>query len=103
MNINADDFYERIKDLLKENKKSLDDLMAIKGLSFNAKSTYFSMRQAHNLPRADDALRIADFLGVSVEYLITGKEPDSGQKINDVIDNLKTSIESLQILKNQQR
>lgn len=95
MNIDVNAFYERIKDLLKEDKKSLDDLMSINGLSFNAKSTYFSMRQAGNLPRADDVLRIAEFFGVSVEYLITGKMPDNREKINKIKDDLLNVIRDL--------
>lgn len=95
MNIDIDSFYERIKNLLKEHKKSLDDLMAIKDLSFNSKSTYFSMRQARNLPRADDVLRIAKFFGVSVEYLVTGEEPDNSEKIKQAKELLYKTIETL--------
>lgn len=92
MNIDIDSFYERIKNLLKEHKKSLDDLMAIKDLSFNSKSTYFSMRQARNLPRADDVLRIAKFFGVSMEYLVTGEEPDNSEKIKQAKELLYKTI-----------
>ena len=95
MNIDIDNFYERVKNLLKEHKKSLDDLMAIKDLSFNAKSTYFSMRQARNLPRADDVLRIAKFFGVSMEYLVTGEEPDNSEKIKQAKELLYKTIETL--------
>ena len=95
MNIDINAFYERIKDLLKENKKSLDDLMSINGLSFNAKSTYFSMRQAGNLPRADDVLRIAEFFGVSVEYLVTGNQSSHKEKIDRIVENLTTIIDDI--------
>lgn len=99
MNIDIDNFYERVKNLLKEHKKSLDDLMAIKDLSFNAKSTYFSMRQAGNLPRADDVLRIAKFFDVSMEYLVTGCQSDNQEKIDRIVENLMTSIEDIKNLK----
>ena len=99
MNIYIDSFYERIKNLLKEHKKSLDDLMAIKDLSFNSKSTYFSMRQARNLPRADDVLRIAKFFDVSMEYLVTGCQSDNQEKIDRIVENLMTSIEDIKNLK----
>ena len=99
MIIDIDSFYERVKNLLKENKKSLDDLMAIKDLSFNAKSTYFSMRQARNLPRADDVLRIAKFFDVSVEYLVTGCQSDNKEKIDKIVENLMTSIDDIKNLK----
>ena len=99
MNIDIDNFYERVKNLLKEHKKSLDDLMAIKDLSFNAKSTYFSMRQARNLPRADDVLRIAKFFGVSMEYLVTGCQSDNQEKIDRIVENLMASIDDIKNLK----
>ena len=99
MNIDIDNFYERVKNLLKEHKKSLDDLMAIKDLSFNSKSTYFSMRQARNLPRADDVLRIAKFFGVSVEYLVTGCQSDNKEKIDKIVENLMASIDDIKNLK----
>ena len=99
MNIDIDSFYERIKNLLKEHKKSLDDLMSIKDLSFNSKSTYFSMRQARNLPRADDVLRIAKFFDVSMEYLVTGCQSDNQEKIDRIVENLMTSIEDIKNLK----
>lgn len=37
--------------------------------------TYYSGRRNGNLPRADDAVKIATALNVSVEYLVTGKHP----------------------------
>jgi hypothetical protein len=50
--------------------------------------------------RIDVALRVAEFLGVSVEYLITGAEPagkpdTSGAILNDmqaVIDHYKSGV-----------
>ena len=99
MDIDVNAFYERTKDLLKENKKSLDDLMSIKNLSFNAKSTYFSMRQAGNLPRADDVLRIAEFFGVSIEYLLSGKQPANQEKIDKIKDALLGVVRDLDDIK----
>lgn len=37
-------------------------------------STVSTWRRTEVLPRADHAARIAELLGVSVEYLVTGKE-----------------------------
>ena len=57
------------------------------------------MRQARNLPRADDALRIAKFFGVSVEYLVTGCQSDNKEKIDKIVENLMASIDDIKNLK----
>jgi hypothetical protein len=43
------------------------------------------------MPRADDALKIADALGVSVEYLLTGTER-GGAASNPRIQEILTKI-----------
>ena len=57
------------------------------------------MRQARNLPRADDVLRIAKFFDVSMEYLVTGCQSDNQEKIDRIVENLMTSIEDIKNLK----
>ena len=39
-----------------------------------AKGTFSSWKTRNVLPRADEAFRIAEALGVTVEYLLTGRE-----------------------------
>lgn len=41
------------------------------------KSTVYSWFERDTIPAADTALRIADFLNVSLEYLVTGKKDES--------------------------
>ena len=62
---------ERIDDLLKkknENRVSLAEVLGIKPQNISAWSA------RGTVPAADICLRIAEYLGVSVEWLITGKE-----------------------------
>jgi transcriptional regulator with XRE-family HTH domain len=43
-------------------------------------------------PDADEALKIAQALHTSVEYLVTGRKPDTGpiiQKLESALDDLK--------------
>jgi len=47
-----------------------------------AKGTFSSWKTRNILPRADVALRIAEALGVTVEYLLTGR--DQNQPISNV-------------------
>jgi len=96
MRINPDIFYENVKLLVKNENTTIEKMLSsIDDLSIKALSSYNSMRQAGNLPRADDVLRIAEFFGVSVEYLITGKMPDNKEKINKIKDDLLNVIRDL--------
>ncbi len=75
------DFYSRVKQLAKKRNISLQNL--ILSLDINLDS-YNSMRKSGNLPRADEALKIAQELGTTVEYLITGME--TGTTVNNILN-----------------
>jgi transcriptional regulator with XRE-family HTH domain len=66
------DFYERVKKLAKANKMTIETVVGEAGLSL---ASYNAYRRHENLPRADEALKIAQALGTSVEYLVSGAEP----------------------------
>lgn len=87
-----DDFFERVKVLLKTKNITIKDF--IESLDMNYEK-YNGLRRYKNLPRADEALKIANALGVSVEYLITGKMPDNKEKINKIKDDLLNVIQYL--------
>jgi hypothetical protein len=73
-------FYDRVKELVKKST-SLTLESFIQSLDINY-GTYHTQRKAGNLPRADEALKIAQALNTSVEYLVSGTEPEnSGRKI----------------------
>ena len=65
------EFYERIKDLVKKSNLTLKQFIEDAGVNYE---TYNSLKRYDNLPRADDCVKLAKHLGVSVEYLVTGKE-----------------------------
>ena len=65
------DFYQRIKDICGSQNKKLGDFLVELGIN---RETYKSARRQGNLLRADDALKIARALGVTVEYLIEGRD-----------------------------
>ena len=70
------DYFSRIKHLAKQNLDlSLQEFL----FSVNLKpDSYYSLKEAGNFHRADEAMAIAKALGTSVEYLLTGIEPKNG-------------------------
>jgi hypothetical protein len=68
------DFYERVKALVKSKKTTIGYVVGEAGLSL---ASYNAYRRHENLPRADEALKIAQVLGTTVEYLLTGDIPKS--------------------------
>lgn len=71
------DFYENVKKLTKKHGLQLIPLLESLGINY---STYKGYKQLGNLPRADEAVKIAKALNTSVEYLVTGEEPAIDKK-----------------------
>jgi transcriptional regulator with XRE-family HTH domain len=69
MDYDAGMFWQRFRDL------SGKDLPVILKTSIK-QSTISMWRHRKNFPRADEAVKIAEALGTSVEFLVTGKDKD---------------------------
>lgn len=70
--------YERIGKLCKLKKTTINEMM-IAVAPEDAKSPrdiYNGWRRRNTYPRADEIVRIANYLNVSVEYLVTGEDKD---------------------------
>jgi transcriptional regulator with XRE-family HTH domain len=80
------DFYERVKKLAKTNKMTIETAVGQAGLSL---ASYNAYRRHENLPRADEAHKIAAALGTTVEYLVSGKEPDASRKYRDALQKIQ--------------
>lgn len=65
------DFFDRVKELIKQQDYSLITFLESLGINY---SSYKSTKQQGNLPRADEAVKIAKALNTTVEYLVTGEE-----------------------------
>lgn len=50
------------------------------------KSTVYSWFERDTIPAADTALKIADFLNVSLEYLVTGEKDESQKSKTELSD-----------------
>lgn len=90
-----DDFYERVKALAKKQNLSLSGFLESLNISYE---TYKGQKRHNNLPRADEALKIAQELGTTVEYLVTGKLPEQDNHLKELqkeIEKLYRFSESL--------
>jgi len=66
-------FFQRLEPYLAEKKLSQKDLADIAGVT---PPSVFEWKNEGTMPRADTAIKIADYLHVSVKWLITGEEDD---------------------------
>jgi hypothetical protein len=89
------DFYDRVQILVKETTdKPLKDF--IESLNINY-GNYNADKQLDRLPRANESVKIAQALGVTVEYLVTGVKPDKPD-IAPVIRKLESVLEEIKRL-----
>ena len=65
------DFSANLKKLLDEKDIQVKELASGTGISKNTVDNYLSGQKS--LPNAENVIKIAQFLGVSAEYLVTGK------------------------------
>jgi hypothetical protein len=74
------DFFDRVKDLVKQRTTfTLRAFIESMGLNYE---TYYSGKRRVTLPRADEALKIAQALHTTVEYLVTGIDPGKPDTTN---------------------
>lgn len=69
--------YARLRD-----SKGLTDAQFSKIIGIS-KSTLSEWRSGRYVPKADKLQKIADYFGVSLDYLMTGDEPDAPYYMND--------------------
>jgi transcriptional regulator with XRE-family HTH domain len=79
-------FRETLRQELNYNSMPVKELASVSGVHKRALDTY--LREKASMPPADTAVRIAQALGVTVEYLVTGKEPDIPKDIRQISHNL---------------
>lgn len=87
--------YERFSDLLKDQGKRPADVTEATGIS----STVFSeWKSGKSQPKVDKLVKIARYLGTTVEYLVTGEDPVPGVKLSSDEDSLLSAYRSLNSL-----
>ena len=82
-------FAENLKDLLEYKGIELKELSAGTGISKNTLDNYLSGQKS--LPNIENGVKIAKFLGVSVEYLVEGKtnSQENQKQQDDLLVNLR--------------
>ena len=85
-------FWKRIKALIKEKHITQAEAARISHMSVNTLKAWMSRG---TIPSLDVAYNLARYLGVSIEYLITGKETDITAQIDDVLLLVKRTDEKL--------
>ncbi len=81
-------FSENLRELLDYKDIELKELSAGTGISKNTLDNYLSGQKS--LPNVENGVKIARFLGVSVEYLVCGTDNFvSLEPIENVVNNLK--------------
>lgn len=71
------EFFERVKNLVRLKGTTIEYIVRKAGIAL---SSYNTLRKRGNLPRADEALIIAQELGTTVEYLLTGEESNKAEQ-----------------------
>jgi hypothetical protein len=66
-------FFEEVKRLAKIKGTTIEALA--ESIPGKNRDSYYGWRRSNNLPRADEAVKIASTLGTTVEYLVTGEPP----------------------------
>jgi transcriptional regulator with XRE-family HTH domain len=89
-------FRENLKEELTYKNMMVKELSALSGVNKRSIDTY--LREKGSIPAADAAVKIAHALGVSVEYLITGRDEkidkirnSEGHELAQVIETLDKS------------
>ena len=80
MGLTSSDFWQRVKILVKNKNIKQEAVCAETGISLGTLRGWITHSR---FPDAEQAVRIARSLGTTVEYLVTGKEPQKETKIPD--------------------
>lgn len=95
-------FAENLKEMLESKDIEIKELAYGTGISKNTIDNYLSGQKS--IPNAENAVKIAKFLGTTVEYLVTGNILDNlqSQDISKTIKNLyrlnKTDLEAVKTI-----
>ena len=94
-------FWQRVRALMKEKQVSQAAAAKICGVPL---STFKRWISKNTIPTLDVASAISRYFGISLDYLVYGKEEDQIAKIEEIIKSLETITENhKKILQNYPR
>jgi transcriptional regulator with XRE-family HTH domain len=82
------EYYQRVKILAKKNGTTIEAVVNEAGLTLGNYNRY---RTLGNYPRADEAFKIAKTLHTTVEYLVSGDDPEP-LTADDTLSGIETLI-----------
>ena len=83
------DFWQRVKEIIKTQKLTQEKLCKSCDISL---ATFVSWIHNDRLPDLTSAIKIAEILNTSVEFLVNGKESEMKNDINNLISDIQTVI-----------
>jgi transcriptional regulator with XRE-family HTH domain len=92
-------FWAQIKSLLKQKGISQESAARMCKVSIN---TWYGWASKEMLPHVSYCKRIAEILGISLDYLVTGKQPDTAaqiKEIRDLLDKAREKLEKIQTVR----
>jgi transcriptional regulator with XRE-family HTH domain len=86
-------FRENLKQEMAYLNMPVKQLAALSGIKLQTIASYLGVRA--KIPSVNAAVQIAQALGVSVEYLVTGKEPAARQRSAVVSSDTRTLLKTM--------
>lgn len=90
--ITIEQFWERTNKLIKENKYTQRTLSTTCG--FNDRRIQ-NLSAGNKLPDAFEVVAIAKALNTTVEYLVTGNQPQQEKSINDIKNDILKAVSDI--------
>lgn len=88
------DFWLRVREKLDYQGLTQRELAERIGESYNTLQSWINRNR---LPNAEQAVKVADTLGTSVEFLVTGRRPQGKSDHSGIVRLLEQAIQNLQM------
>jgi len=94
-------FRENLKAELTNSDMLVKELAKLSGIKKQTIDSY--LREKNNIPSVEAGLKIAQALGVSVEYLVTGNEKKQSKELKELNNDVQTIARLVEQLDSEKR